>query len=74
MEIEGYNFGIAQKHNFIKLNEQELIRWQKAVSNTPIEWIKKQTEKGLPAKEAYEYREQLIEKYEKIYPSVWAEK
>jgi TRAP-type C4-dicarboxylate transport system substrate-binding protein len=68
MEIEGYKHGKANKHTFTTLKGQELARWQKAISKMPEEWVKEKTAKGLPAKEIYEYRQQLIEKYNKMYP------
>ena len=33
-------------------------------------YVKSMSSKGLPGKEALEYRQQLIQKYEKMYPKL----
>ena len=68
MEIEGYQHGKKVGHTFIYLTPQEQARWRNAVKPLQENYIKAMQAKGLPGKEALEYRQQLIEKYGKMYP------
>jgi TRAP-type C4-dicarboxylate transport system substrate-binding protein len=68
MEMEGYQHGKKAGHTFIYLTPQEQARWRNAVKPLQENYIKAMQSKGLPGKEALEYRQQLIEKYGKMYP------
>jgi TRAP-type C4-dicarboxylate transport system substrate-binding protein len=68
IEIEGFQHGKKVGHTFIYLTPQEQARWVKAVQPLEDTYVKVMQAKGLPGKEAAEYRHQLIEKYGKIYP------
>ncbi len=68
MEIEGYQHGKKVGHTFIYLTPQEQARWRNAVKPLQDDYVKATESKGLPGKEAVEYRRQLIEKYSKMYP------
>lgn len=69
-EGEGYQLGKKKGHQFIFLSPQEATRWEKAVTPLYDEYIKDMASKGLPGKEAIEYRKQLIDKYAKSYPGL----
>ncbi|HBZ36095.1 MAG TPA: C4-dicarboxylate ABC transporter substrate-binding protein [Rikenellaceae bacterium] len=70
-EKEGAQFGKQAGHQFYILPLQEGLRWEK-LAVTPLidNYIKDMEKKGLPGKEAIEYRKQLCEKYKGIYPSI----
>lgn len=68
IEVEGVKYGKGFKHTFIHVTPEEQAKWEKALRPMFDEWVK--SAKGLPAKEALEYRQQLIEKYSKMYPPV----
>ncbi len=68
IEIEGYEHGKKVGHTFIYLSPEEKSRWMNAVKPLKDNYVKAMEGKGLPGKEAVDYREQLIQKYGKIYP------
>ena len=68
IEIEGFQHGKKVGHTFINLPDQEQARWRKAVQPLQDAYVKAMAAKGLPGKEALAYRQQLIQKYEKMYP------
>ncbi len=68
IEVEGYQHGKKVGHTFIYLTPQEQARWRNAVKPLQDGYIKAMEVKGLPGKEAAEYRQQLIERYSKVYP------
>jgi TRAP-type C4-dicarboxylate transport system substrate-binding protein len=70
MEIEGYQFGKEKGHQLIYLSPDEGARWEKAVKPLADDYVKAMEAKGLPGKEALEYRNQIIEKYSNIYPEI----
>ncbi len=70
IEIEGFQFGKKAGHTFINLPEQEQAKWRKAVQPLQDAYVKAMAAKGLPGKEALEYRQQLIQKYSKMYPKL----
>jgi TRAP-type transport system periplasmic protein len=67
IEIEGFQFGKKVGHTFIYLSPQEQARWRNAVKPLQDAYVKAMAAKGLPGKEAVDYRQQLIEKYSKVY-------
>lgn len=68
IEIEGFQHGKKVGHTFIYLPPQEQARWVKAVKPLQDGYVKAMETKGLPGKEALDYRQQIIEKYGKMYP------
>jgi len=68
IEIEGYRFGKKAGHIFIYLTPEERARWERAVKPLQDNYVKTMEAKGLPGKEALDYRQQIIEKYGKVYP------
>jgi len=70
LEIEGIQFGKKVGHTFIHLSPEERTRWLKAVKHLEDDYVKAMEGKGLPGKEVLNYREQLIEKYSKMYPAL----
>ena len=70
IEIEGFRYGKKVGHTFIYLTSQEQERWRNAVKPLEANYIKAMQAKGLPGKEAADYRRQLIEKYSKMYPQL----
>lgn len=68
IEIEGYEYAKGLGHEFIYLPESEAARWVEAVKPLSEAYVADMEAKGLPGKEALEYRQQLIEKYSKLYP------
>jgi TRAP-type C4-dicarboxylate transport system substrate-binding protein len=68
IEIEGYEYGKKVGHTFIYLSPEEKSRWVNAVKPLKDNYVKAMEAKGLPGKEALDYREQLIQKYGKMYP------
>ena len=70
IEIEGYKFGKEKGHEVISLSAAEGKRWEKAIKPLFDNYVKTMEAKGLPGKEALAYRNQLIEKYTKQFPSI----
>jgi TRAP-type C4-dicarboxylate transport system substrate-binding protein len=70
MEVEGYQFGKEKGHQIIYLSPEEGARWEKAVKPLFDDHVKAMEAKGLPGRDALSYRNQLIEKYSKIYPEI----
>ncbi|MBU2498249.1 MAG: TRAP transporter substrate-binding protein DctP, partial [Proteobacteria bacterium] len=70
IEVEGYGVGKQKGHEVIPLAQEEGARWEKAIAPLFENYVKNMEGKGLPGKEALEYRNQLIEKYNKQYPQV----
>jgi TRAP-type C4-dicarboxylate transport system substrate-binding protein len=70
MDSDGVAYGKQTKHTFILPPPEEQARWVKALSPMQEEFVKGAQAKGLPGKEALEYRQQLIEKYSKMYPPI----
>lgn len=70
IEIEGFQHATKTGHSFIYLSAQEQTRWRQAVKPLQDNYVKAMAAKGLPGKEALEYRNQLIEKYSKMYPDI----
>jgi len=67
-EIDGIQYGKKVNYTFITLSREEGARWDKAIEPLFNEYVKAMEAKGLPGREALEYRRQLIEKYGKMYP------
>lgn len=70
IELEGYKVGKEKGHTVIALSPEECGRWEKAMQPLYEAYVKEKSAMGLPAKEALEYRDRLIEKFEKQYPSI----
>lgn len=70
IEVEGYKFGKEKGHELITLTAEEGKRWEQAIQPLYDSYIKAMKAKGLPGEEALAYRNQLIEKYSKEFPSV----
>ncbi len=70
IEIEGYKYGKQKGHQVISLSAAEGKRWEEAIKPLFDDYVKSAEAKGLPGKEALAYRNQLIEKYSKEFPSV----
>ena len=69
IEVEGYKYGTTQKgHEVIYLSAAEGQKWEAAIRPLFDNYVKAMDAKGLPGKEALEYRNQLIEKYTKQFP------
>jgi TRAP-type C4-dicarboxylate transport system substrate-binding protein len=68
IEIEGYEHGKKVGHTFIYLSPEEKSRWVNAVKPLNDNYVKAMEAKGLPGKEAMDYKEQLIQKYSKMHP------
>lgn len=68
LEIEGIKYGKDKGHTFIFLSPEEGARWEKAVKPLYDDYLKAMEAKGFPGTEAMKYRQQLIEKYAKMYP------
>jgi len=58
-------------HQFIRPDEKEAARWEQALKPLQDEYVKVTEAKGLPGKAALEYRQQLMEKYGKMYKSLY---
>jgi TRAP-type C4-dicarboxylate transport system substrate-binding protein len=71
MELEGIAYGKEKEHTFIILSKEEGAKWEKAVEPLNNDYVKRMAAKGLPGKEALDYRRQLVEKYSKMYPPVY---
>jgi TRAP-type C4-dicarboxylate transport system substrate-binding protein len=70
IEVEGYKYGTQKGHQVISLPAAEGKRWEEAIQPLYDDYVKAMEAKGLPGKEALEYRNQLIEKYTKEFPPV----
>jgi len=70
IELEGYEVGKEKGHTVIALSPAEGARWEKAIQSLFDAYVKDKGAMGLPAKEALEYRNQLIEKFAKEYAPV----
>ncbi len=68
IEIEGYQHAKKGGHTFIYLSREEKARWENAVKPLKNNYVKAMEAKGLPGNEALNYRQQVIEKYGKMYP------
>lgn len=68
IEVEGIHFGVQKGHVFNRLSSEEGARWEKAIEPAFAEYVKNMKAKNLPGEEALGYRNQLIEKYSKMYP------
>jgi len=68
MELEGYKYGKEQGHVFIYPPPEECARWVAACKPLAEKYLKDMEAKGLPGREALDYRQELIEKYGKMYP------
>jgi TRAP-type transport system periplasmic protein len=71
LELEGIAFGKEKGHTFIALSREEGARWEKALEPMHSDYVKRMAAKNLPGKEALDYRNQLVEKYNKTYPSIY---
>lgn len=68
-EAEGIVLGKkVGKNRFIVISSQEGKRWDKAVQPLFDDYKKNMKAKGLPGEEALKYRQELIDKYSKMYP------
>lgn len=68
-DVEGIQLGKKVGQNrFILLSTQEGKRWDKALQTLFDDYKKKMKTKGLPGEEALKYRQELIDKYNKMYP------
>ena len=70
MDSDGVAFGKKTKHAFYVTPQEEAARWVKALQPMQEEYIKAAEAKGLPGREAVKYRQELIEKYTKMYPPI----
>ena len=70
MDSDGVAYGKKTKHTFVLTPPAEAARWVKALEPMQDEYVKGAVAKGLPGKEALQYRQQLIEKYSKMYPPI----
>ena len=68
MEIEGYELGKELGHVFIYPSPEECARWVDAVKPLADKYVADMEAKGLPGREALDYKQELIEKYGKMYP------
>jgi TRAP-type transport system periplasmic protein len=68
IEVEGMEYGKQMGHTFIMPPPEEQARWDKAMQPIFDDYIKTMQSKALPGKEVVDYRNQLLEKYSKMYP------
>ncbi len=68
IEREGIDLGKKIGENFVSLSPAEASRWDKAIKPLFDDYLSTMKNKGLPGKEALEFRGQTIEKYGKMYP------
>ncbi len=71
IDVEAVEYGKKMGHQFIHPDEKEAARWDAAVKPMFDEYLKNTESKGLPGKAALEYRQQLMEKYSKIYKPIF---
>ncbi len=69
-EIEGIQYGNKVGHKFVYLTREEGARWDKAVKVLSDEYLKNTKKKGLSGEQALQYRNELIAKYGRSYPSL----
>lgn len=70
-ETEAFQFSKKKgEDRFIFISGQEGTRWDKALQPIYETYKKNMQEKGLPGEEALKYRQELIEKYSKMYPAL----
>jgi TRAP-type C4-dicarboxylate transport system substrate-binding protein len=68
-ELETFQFFKNRKEErFIVVPAQEGARWDKALEPIFDDYKKDMKAKGLPGEEALKYRQELIDKYSKMYP------
>jgi TRAP-type C4-dicarboxylate transport system substrate-binding protein len=70
MEIEGYNWAKKRGHKFTYLSPEESARWSKKVKPLLEKYVEDTEKKGLPGKEALNYREELLKKYSETYSPI----
>lgn len=68
IEVQGYQFAKKGGHTFIYLSPEEKLQWENAVKPLMGKYVEAMEAKGLPGKEALNYRQELIEKYGNQYP------
>jgi TRAP-type C4-dicarboxylate transport system substrate-binding protein len=66
IDVEGMNMASRWAITFI-MPPEEQARWDKAMQPIFDDYIKTMSQ-GLPGKEVLDYRNQLLEKYSKMYP------
>jgi TRAP-type transport system periplasmic protein len=71
VEMEGITYAKEKGHTFIALSRGEGSQWEKALEPLYGDYVKRMIAKKLPGKEALDYRNQLVEKYNKTYPSIY---
>lgn len=69
-EVEGIEYGKQYNHEYYPLPQTEKARWIEKLQHLKDEYVVSMESKGLPGKDALEFREQLIEKYAEQYPSL----
>jgi TRAP-type transport system periplasmic protein len=70
MDSDGVAYGKKMKHIFVVTPPEETARWVKVLQPMQEEFVKGAQAKGLPGKEALQYRQELIEKYSKMHPPI----
>jgi TRAP-type C4-dicarboxylate transport system substrate-binding protein len=70
-DLEGVEYAKKLGHQFIHPDEKEAARWERALKPLQDEYVKATEARGLPGKAALEYRQQLMEKYSKVYKSLF---
>lgn len=70
-DMEGVEYAKKLGHQFIHPDEKECARWEQALRPLQDEYVKATEARGLPGKAALEYRQQLMEKYGKVYKSLF---
>jgi TRAP-type transport system periplasmic protein len=71
IDLDGYEYGKKMGHQYVMVDEKEQLRWDKALQPMYDEYVKSVEAKGLPGKAAFEFRQQLLEKYSKEYKSIF---
>jgi TRAP-type C4-dicarboxylate transport system substrate-binding protein len=71
VDVEAVEYAKKMGHQFIFVDENEQARWEKALKPLEADYLKNTESKGLPGKAALEYRQQLMEKYGKVYKSLF---
>lgn len=70
-DLESIQYAKKMSHQFITLDAKEQARWDKALGKLDDEYLKNTSAKGLPGEAALKYRQELIEKYEKLHKSIF---
>jgi len=70
-DMEGVEYAKKVGHQFIHPDEKECARWEQALKGLQDDYVKSTEAKGLPGKAALEYRQQLMDKYSKVYKSLF---